>query len=67
MTVRLLSAVTGGLMAFICSILLFVLSRRTLPDPIKIGTGRMAVLVGATLLGTLSILTFWQQGQRLFG
>jgi hypothetical protein len=63
-----ISAVTGGLMMFIYSGLLILLNRRTLPAPIKIGPGRIAALVWATLLfGALSVLTFWQQGERLFG
>jgi hypothetical protein len=63
-----ISAVTGGLMMFVYSMLLIVLNKRTLPDPIKIGPGRTLALVWSTLLfGFLSVLTFWQQGQRLFG
>jgi hypothetical protein len=63
-----ISAVTGGLMMFIYSGLLIVLNKRTLPAPIKIGTGRTLALVWSVLLfGVLSVLTFWQQGQRLFG
>ena len=67
-TVTYISAVTGGLMMFMYSILLIVLNKWTLPEPIKIGTGRVVALVWSTLLfGFLSVLTFGQQWHRLFG
>jgi hypothetical protein len=63
-----ISAVVGGLMMFVYSILLIILNRRMLPEPIRTGPVRVAALVWSTLLfGFLSILTFWQQIGRLFG
>jgi hypothetical protein len=55
-------------MMFIYSGLLIMLNRRTLPEPIRTSPLRVAALVWSVLLfGFLSVLTFWQQGQRLFG
>jgi hypothetical protein len=63
-----ISAVTGGLMMFIYSALLLLVNRRTLPKAIRPGAGRIAALVWAFLLfGFLSVLTFNQQLQNLFG
>lgn len=63
-----ISAVTGGLMMFIYSALLLLVNRRTLPKEIRPGAGRVAALVWAFLLfGFLSVLTFNQQLQNLFG
>ncbi|SHN56701.1 Amino acid permease [Geodermatophilus obscurus] len=63
-----ISAVTGGLMMFIYSALLILVNRRTLPKEIRPGAGRVAALVWAFLLfGFLSVLTFNQQLQNLFG
>ena len=63
-----ISAVTGGLMMFIYSALLLLVNRRTLPREIRPGVGRIAALVWAFLLfGFLSVLTFNQQLQNLFG
>lgn len=63
-----ISAVVGGLMMFIYSILLFILNRRLLPAPIRPGPIRLAALVWSTLLfGVLSVLTLSQQIGRLFG
>ncbi|WP_448619186.1 Nramp family divalent metal transporter [Geodermatophilus sp. URMC 65] len=63
-----ISAVTGGLMMFIYSALLLLVNRRTLPQEIRPGAGRVAALVWAFLLfGFLSVLTFNQQLQNLFG
>ncbi len=63
-----ISAVTGGLMMFIYSALLILLNRRVLPKPIQPGMGRVAALVWSFLLfGVLTVLTFNQQLQKLFG
>jgi uncharacterized protein YhhL (DUF1145 family) len=62
-----ISACVGGGMMFIYSILLLVLNRRVLPDAIRIRSYRIAALVWAVLLfGVFSVLTVWQQGQKLF-
>jgi Amino acid permease len=63
-----IAAVTGGLMMFIYSALLLLVNRRTLPAEIRPGPGRMAALVWSFLLfGFLTVLTFNQQLQTLFG
>ncbi|NAZ85702.1 Nramp family divalent metal transporter [Kineococcus indalonis] len=63
-----ISAVVGGFMMFIYSGLLLLLNRRVLPAPLRPRGVRVAVLVWAVLLfGTLSVLTFNQQVQRLLG
>jgi hypothetical protein len=55
-------------MMFIYSALLLLVNRRTLPEEIRPGAGRIAALVWAFLLfGFLSVLTFNQQLQNLFG
>ncbi len=57
-----ISASIGGFMMFVYSGLLILLNRRTLPAPIRIGGGRTAVLVWATLLfGILSAITIHTQ------
>ncbi len=62
-----ISACVGGGMMFVYSILLLVLNRRVLPDAIRIRSYRIVALVWAVLLfGVFSVLTVWQQGQRLF-
>ena len=63
-----ISAVVGGFMMFIYSGLLILINRRTLPAPIRVRGVRLAMLIWAILLfGTLSILTFQAQFERLFG
>jgi hypothetical protein len=63
-----IAAVTGGLMMFIYSALLLLVNRRTLPKEIRPGGVRVAALVWSFLLfGFLSVLTFNQQLQNLFG
>ena len=63
-----ISAVTGGLMMFIYSALLLMVNRRTLPKEIRPGAGRVVALIWAFLLfGVLTVLTFRQQLQNLFG
>lgn len=62
-----ISACVGGGMMFIYSILLLVLNRRVLPDALRIRSYRVAALVWSVLLfGVFSVLTVWQQGQKLF-
>jgi hypothetical protein len=62
-----ISACVGGGMMFIYSILLLVLNRKVLPEAIRIRSYRVVALVWAVLLfGVFSVLTVWQQGQRLF-
>jgi uncharacterized protein YhhL (DUF1145 family) len=54
-------------MMFIYSILLLLLNRRVLPDAIRIRSYRVAALVWSVLLfGVFSVLTVWEQGQKLF-
>jgi hypothetical protein len=63
-----IAAVTGGFMMFIYSGLLILINRRILPPPIRIRGVRLAMLIWAILLfGTLSVLTFRAQIERLFG
>jgi hypothetical protein len=63
-----ISAVTGGFMMFIYSGLLILINRKILPKPIKVSGVRLGVLIWAILLfGTLSVLTFQGQLERLFG
>jgi hypothetical protein len=63
-----IAAVTGGLMMFIYSALLLMVNRRTLPEEIRPGAGRVAALVWSFLLfGFLTVLTFNQQLRNLFG
>jgi len=63
-----IAAVTGGFMMFIYSGLLILINRRTLPAPIRIRGFRLGMLIWAILLfGTLSLLTFQAQIERLLG
>jgi hypothetical protein len=63
-----ISAVTGGLMMFIYSALLLLVNRKTLPAEIRPGIGRVIALIWSFLLfGVLTVLTFNQQLQNLFG
>jgi hypothetical protein len=63
-----ISAVTGGFMMFMYSGLLILINRKLLPEPIKIRGVRVAVLIWSIVLfGTLSVLTFRAQLERLFG
>ena len=55
-------------MMFVCSGLLILINRRTLPAPIRIRGFRLAMLIWAIVLfGTLSALAFQAQIQRLLG
>lgn len=63
-----ISAVVGGFMMFVYSGLLILINRKSLPGAIKIRGVRLAALIWAILLfGTLSVLTFQAQLERLFG
>jgi hypothetical protein len=63
-----ISACVGGFMMFIYSGLLILINRRLLPGPIRIRGVRLGVLVWSVLLfGTLSVVTFIEQGKKLFG
>ena len=63
-----IAAVTGGTMMFIYSALLLLVNKRTLPEEIRPGMGRVIALIWAFLLfGVLTVLTFNQQIQNLFG
>jgi hypothetical protein len=62
-----ISACVGGFMMFVYSALLLVLNRKVLPEQIGIRSYRAVALIWAVLLfGLFSVLTIWQQGQRLF-
>jgi len=62
-----ISACVGGGMMFIYSFLLLLLNRRVLPEAIRIRSYRVAALVWSVLLfGVFSVLTVWEQGQKLF-
>ncbi len=61
-----ISAVVGGFMMFIYSGLLILINRKSLPAPIRVRGVRLAALIWAILLfGTLSVLTFQDQGPKL--
>jgi hypothetical protein len=61
------SSCVGGLMMAIYSVLLILLNRRHLPEPIRITRGRTAALAwSAMLFGVLAALTIRQQLRLLF-
>ena len=61
-----ISACVGGTMMSLYSLLLLLLNRRELPQPLRVGSIRAAVLVWSTLFfGVLAALTIWQQIGRL--
>ncbi len=62
-----ISASVGGTMMCLYSALLLVLNRRGLPEPIRVRSYRVVVLIWSTaFFGVLASLTIWQQLQRLF-
>jgi hypothetical protein len=62
-----ISACVGGVMMFIYSILLLILNRRALPEPIRVKGYRIGVLLfSAGFFGVLSIITLIEQGGQLF-
>jgi hypothetical protein len=53
-----ISACVGGVMMFVYSMLLIMVNRKALPEPIKVRGGRLVALVwSAGLFGVLSWLT----------
>ncbi|HXW07083.1 MAG TPA: Nramp family divalent metal transporter [Vicinamibacterales bacterium] len=61
-----ISACVGGAMMFLYSVMLIVLNRRALPEVLRVGSYRLGALVWASMFfGVLSVLTLWQQVQRL--
>jgi hypothetical protein len=63
-----ISACTGAVIMFLYSGLLILLNRRALPEAIAVRPFRLATLVWSTLFfGFLSVMTIWQQFQRLLG
>jgi hypothetical protein len=63
-----ISASVGGAMMCLYSALLLVLNRRGLPEPIRVRSYRVGVLVWSTaFFGLLAALTAGQQVLRLFG
>jgi hypothetical protein len=58
----IISATVGGTMMFLYSILLIMLNRTHLPDPLKMRSYRLVALVWAVFLyGTLALLTIREQ------
>jgi hypothetical protein len=63
-----ISACVGGFMMFWYSGLLILINRRLLPEPIRIRGVRVGMLVWSVVLfGSLSVVTFIEQGKKLFG
>ncbi len=63
-----ISASVGGVMMCMYSAMLLVLNRRGLPDAIRVGGYRAAILIwSAAFFGVLSALTIKQQLERLLG
>jgi hypothetical protein len=63
-----ISASVGGVMMCMYSAMLLVLNRGALPDAIRIGGFRAAILIWSTLFfGILAALTIRQQLERLLG
>jgi hypothetical protein len=61
-----ISACTGAVIMFLYSLLLILLNRRALPQAITVRSYRLAALVWSTVFfGALSIVTIWQQLQRV--
>jgi hypothetical protein len=62
------SACFAAVMMFVYSILLIVLNRRSLPEPIKVRSYRLGALIwSVAFFGTLTVLVVIQQAQKLFG
>jgi hypothetical protein len=58
----IISATVGGTMMFLYSILLIMLNRKYLPNPLKVRSYRVVALVWAVLLyGMLAALTIREQ------
>jgi hypothetical protein len=62
-----ISACVGGVMMFVYSILLLIMNRRSLPEPIRVRGYRIGVLIfSAGFFGVLSVITLIQEGGQLF-
>ncbi|MEV4577037.1 Nramp family divalent metal transporter [Nonomuraea jabiensis] len=62
------SACFAAVMMFVYSILLIILNRRSLPEPIKVRSYRLGALIwSVAFFGTLTVLVVIQQAQKLFG
>lgn len=58
----IISATVGGGMMCVYAALLIVINRRLLPEPIRVRSYRLGMLIFATVVfGTLAVLTAWQQ------
>ena len=63
-----ISACVAGTMMFVYSLLLLIMNKRSLPEPLKVRGVRVGALVFSfAFFGVLSVLTIWQQAQRLVG
>ncbi|MFF4617958.1 Nramp family divalent metal transporter [Nonomuraea jabiensis] len=62
------SACFAAVMMFVYSILLIILNRRSLPEPIKVRSYRLGALIwSVAFFGALTVLVVIQQAQKLFG
>ncbi|MGW6495401.1 Nramp family divalent metal transporter [Nonomuraea angiospora] len=62
------SACFAAVMMFVYSILLIILNRRSLPEPIKVRSYRLGALIwSVAFFGTLTVLVVIQQAEKLFG
>jgi hypothetical protein len=62
-----ISACVGGTMMFMYSILLLVMNRRSLPEPLRVRSYRIVALLFATgFFGVLSVITIIEQVGKLF-
>jgi hypothetical protein len=62
-----ISACVGGTMMFMYSILLLVMNRRSLPEPLRVRSYRIVALLFATgFFGVLSVITIIEQVGMLF-
>ncbi|MER5997505.1 Nramp family divalent metal transporter [Nonomuraea angiospora] len=63
-----LSACFAAVMMFVYSILLIILNRRSLPEPIKVRSYRLGALIwSVAFFGTLTVMVLIQQADKLFG
>ncbi|MEU6779606.1 Nramp family divalent metal transporter [Nonomuraea angiospora] len=62
------SACFAAVMMFVYSILLIILNRRSLPEPIKVRSYRLGALIwSVAFFGTLTVMVVIQQADKLFG
>ena len=67
LTLVVLAAALSGMVMFVYSILLILINRRFLPEPLKIRGYRLVALVWAVgLFGVLSVVVIIDQGGELF-